>query len=128
MFRKALLIIALSGALGTPAFAQLDFGGGFGPGGGFGGCFPGGGGFGGGGPAGAAGAQRRDTDRTGAQAWQDFTPDVNTGIAPSAFPGQTLTTGKGTLNAGDIIGPDLPKTTTTQYGVGPGVTVNINQQ
>src|SRR4030095_3236219 len=104
MFRKALLIIALSGALGTPAFAQLDFGGGFGPGGGFGGGFPGGGGVGrggtgrgdeggrggGGGTAGAAGAQRRDTDRTGAQAWQDFTPDVNTGIAPSAFPGQTL--------------------------------------
>ena len=122
MFRKALLIIGLSGALGTPAFAQFDFG--------FGGGFPGGG-FGGGSPggasAGATGAQRRDTDRTGAQAWQDFTPDVNQGIAPSAFPGQTFTTGRGTLNAGDIVGPALPETTTTQYGVGPGVTVNINQ-
>ncbi len=136
MFRKALLILAISGALATPAFAQFEFGGSFGPGGGsfgggFGGGFPGGftgGGFGGGqGTAGAAGVQRRDTDRTGAQAWQDFTPDVNQGIAPSAFPGQTFTTGRGSLNSGDFAGANLPETTTTQYGVGPGVTVNINQ-
>ena len=116
----------VGGTFGGPGFGG-GFGGGF-PGGGFpGGGFPGG--F-GGGPkegAGAPGAQKRFTDPTGAQAWQDFTPDVNTGIAPRAFPGQTFTTGPGTFNAGDFVGPNLPRTQTTQYGVGPGITVDINQ-
>src|SRR4029453_6364124 len=72
--------------------------------------------------AGASGAQWRATDQTGAQAWQDITPDKNDGIAPRAMPGQTFTTGKGTRNAGDFIGAKLPVTTTTQFGMGPGTT------
>ena len=87
------------------SFGSGGFTGGFGgfPGGGFPG-FPGGfGGFGGQNTAGAPGAQKRETDRTGAQAWQDFTPGLF-----SAPPGQTFTTGPGTFNAGDFNGPILP--------------------
>lgn len=116
MFKETLLTLAVCGLSATPAFAQFD--GDFGPDGGFH--------RGVGGTAGAAGVQRRDTDRTGAQSWQDRTPDANTGIAPTAPPGRTFTTGRGTLNAGDIRGPLLPPTTTTQMGVGPGITVDIN--
>src|SRR5262249_47084988 len=125
---RFVLVFALVLVTGPgPAMAQgfgVDFGFGGGPPGGSGGFpgFPGGGGFpgfpGGGGfpgfpgggfggndlrSAGATGAQRRDTDQTGAQAWQDFTPGN-----VSAFPGQTFTTGRGTLNAGDFNGPMLP--------------------
>ena len=78
--------------------------------------------------AGAHGEQRRDTDQTGAQGWQDITPDAESGTAPSAMPGQTFRTGKGTRSAGDFIGKTLPVTTTTQYGgTRPGTTVSINQ-
>jgi hypothetical protein len=62
--------------------------------------------------AGATGAQRRDTGTTAAQAWQDFTPEQVT-----AFPGQTFTTGRGTINSGDINGPLLPVTTTGEIGL-----------
>jgi len=62
--------------------------------------------------AGAAGAQRRDTDGTSAQAWQDFTPGN-----PTAFSGQTFTTGSGTINGGDFNGPLLPVTTTGEIGL-----------
>ena len=55
----------------------------------------------------ATGVQRRDTDLTGPQAWQDDTPDVNQGIAWRQSPGYTFTTGTGTLSAGDFNGPDL---------------------
>jgi len=55
----------------------------------------------------ASGVQRRDTDRTFAQAWQDDTPDVNQGIAWRQAPGFTFRTGTGTLSAGDFNGPDL---------------------
>ena len=62
--------------------------------------------------AGASGAQRRDTDETSAQAWQDFTPGNIT-----ALPGQTFTTGPGTINRGDLNGPLLPTTTTGEVGL-----------
>ncbi len=81
----------------------------------------------GGSTAGAAGAQWRSTDETGAQAWQDFTPDANGGSAPRAMPGQTFRTGRQIRNAGDFAGSALPLTMTTQYGLGPGTTVHINQ-
>src|SRR5262249_4894843 len=78
--------------------------------------------------AGAAGAQWRTTDRTGAQGWQDFTRDAETGYAPRAMPGQTFRTGKQTRSAGDFIGKSLPVTTTTQYErTTPGTTVSLDQ-
>src|SRR5262245_48035611 len=117
MFRKAVLTMALSSALSAPAFAQFD-GGNFGPAGGFHGGFSGG--------AGNAGAQRRNTQPTGAQAWQDGTPDVNTGTAYTAAPGQTFTTGRGSLNAGDVRGPLLPPTTTAQLGGPQGIPLDLD--
>lgn len=62
--------------------------------------------------AGATGAQKRETDRTYSQAWQDFTPGNFT-----AAPGQTFTTGTGTINSGDFNGPTLPVTTTGEIGL-----------
>ncbi|HEY9870572.1 MAG TPA: hypothetical protein V6D08_15510 [Candidatus Obscuribacterales bacterium] len=62
--------------------------------------------------AGATGAQKRQTDRTYSQAWQDFTPGNFTAAA-----GQTFTTGTGTINSGDFNGPTLPVTTTGEIGL-----------
>lgn len=65
--------------------------------------------------AGATGAQKRMSDETQGQAWQDITPGNYT--APE---GRTMTTGKGTQSAGDINGAILPPTTTTQFSYGSG--------
>lgn len=123
MFRKTILILALSGAIASPAFAQ-----GGGPG------FPGTPSdfFGSsGGTAGATGWQDNTTGfKTGAQAIQGWTDDVNTGVdiaREMTPPGRTMSTMPGSLTAGGLSGANLPQTTTTQYGVGPGVTVNIHQ-
>lgn len=72
--------------------------------------------------AGFSGAQKRGTHRTDPQAEQGWTQN----LAP-AFPGQTHPTGPGSRSAGDINGSWLPQARTTQYGVAPGVTVDLHR-
>jgi len=79
--------------------------------------------------AGAAGAQMRQSEETQAQAWQDFTPDVNTGVQFRSGAGSTYRTGSGAMGPGhanpDFLGPILPQTTTAQFGTSPGTSTPL---
>lgn len=59
--------------------------------------------------AGDTGLQMRESEQTDYQSQQFYTPEREYGWADRATTGRTYTTGTGTLNSGDYMGPALPQ-------------------